>query len=88
MSAFDSTKTSLSRLLQERAREFVETVLKNVTIYWSVKEPVSAKLCVIVKRVLRMYGYSPDKQKAATGTVLQQDELLANVWMGHRGASS
>lgn len=37
----------------------------------------SAKLRVIVKRILRKYGYPPDKQELATSTVLQQAELLS-----------
>ncbi len=64
------------------ARELVETVRKNVTIDWTVKESVRAKLRVIVKRILRKYGYPPDKQETATTTVLQQAELLSESWVG------
>ncbi len=60
----------------------VETVRRNVTIDWTVKESVRAKLRVIVKRVLRKHGYPPDKQEAATTTVLQQAELLSDLWTG------
>ncbi len=63
------------------ARELVDTVKQNVTIDWTVKESVRAKLRVIVKRILRKYGYPPDKQEAATNTVLQQAELLSDYWM-------
>jgi type I restriction enzyme R subunit len=66
--------------LRTIARELVETVRKNVTIDWTVKESVRAKLRVIVKRILRKYGYPPDKQEAATNTVLQQAELLSDFW--------
>ena len=66
--------------LRTIARELVETVRKNVTIDWTVKESVRAKLRVIVKRILRKYGYPPDKQEAATSTVLQQAELLSDFW--------
>jgi type I restriction enzyme R subunit len=66
--------------LRTIARELVETVRNNVTIDWTVKESVRAKLRVIVKRILRKYGYPPDKQEAATNTVLQQAELLSNFW--------
>jgi type I restriction enzyme R subunit len=62
------------------ARELVDTVKHNVTIDWTVKESVRAKLRVIVKRILRKYGYPPDKQEAATNTVLQQAELLSDFW--------
>jgi len=70
------------------ARELVETVRRNVTIDWTVKESVRAKLRVIVKRILRKYGYPPDKQEAATNTVLQQAELLSDFWTVHGGAST
>lgn len=72
--------------LRTIARELVDTVKHNVTIDWTVKESVRAKLRVIVKRILRKYGYPPDKQEAATNTVLQQAELLSEFWtLGARG---
>jgi type I restriction enzyme R subunit len=66
--------------LKAIARELVETVRRNVSIDWTVKETVRAKLRVMVKRVLRKYGYPPDKQEAATKTVLEQAELLCWDW--------
>ncbi|MCR4303631.1 MAG: type I restriction endonuclease subunit R [Gallionella sp.] len=62
------------------ARELVETVKKNVTIDWTVRENVRAQLRVIVKRILRKYGYPPDKQEKATQTVLEQAEVLSQEW--------
>jgi Domain of unknown function (DUF3387) len=47
------------------ARELVETVKRNVTIDWTVRETVRAQLRVVVKRILRKYGYPPDKQERA-----------------------
>ncbi|HWA76036.1 MAG TPA: type I restriction endonuclease subunit R [Polyangiaceae bacterium] len=66
--------------LRTIARELVDTVKQNVTIDWTVKESVRAKLRVIVKRILRKHGYPPDKQEAATTTVLQQAELMSEYW--------
>jgi type I restriction enzyme, R subunit len=66
--------------LKTIARELVENVRKNTSIDWTVKEAVKAKLRVIVKRILRKYGYPPDKQERATQTVLQQAELLSGEW--------
>jgi type I restriction enzyme R subunit len=66
--------------LQEIARELVKMVRNNVTIDWTVKETVRAKLRVMVKRILRKYGYPPDKQDKATHTVLEPPELLARDW--------
>ena len=62
------------------ARELVETVRKNVTIDWTLRENVRAHLRVLVKRILRKHGYPPDKQEKATRTVLEQAEVLSAGW--------
>jgi type I restriction enzyme R subunit len=66
--------------LKEIARELVETVRNNVTIDWTVREAVRAKLRVMVKRILKKHGYPPDKQAKATETVIEQAELIAKDW--------
>jgi type I restriction enzyme, R subunit len=62
------------------AHELVETVRNSVTIDWTEREAVRAKIRVAVKRILRKHGYPPDKQEKATRTVLQQAELLCADW--------
>ncbi len=66
--------------LRTIARELVRTVRSNVSIDWTVKESVRARLRVMVKRVLKKYGYPPDKQEKATQTVVEQAELLGKDW--------
>lgn len=66
--------------LRTIARELVETVRKNTTIDWTIRENVRANLRVLVKRILRKYGYPPDKQEKATLTVLEQAEVLSANW--------
>ena len=66
--------------LRTIARELVEVVRRNVTIDWRIRENVRAQLRVVVKRVLRKYGYPPDKQEKATQTVLEQAEVLSEAW--------
>ena len=66
--------------LKTIARELVQAVRNNVTIDWTLKESVQAKLRVMVKRVLRNHGYPPDKEKKATETVLEQATLLCKDW--------
>ena len=66
--------------LQQIARELVATVKQNVTIDWAMRENVRAHLRVIVKRILRKYGYPPDKQEKATALVLEQTEVLSLEW--------
>ena len=67
-------------VLRTIARELVNAVRNNITIDWTLKETVQAKLRVMVKRVLRKYGYPPDKQKKATETVLEQAALICKDW--------
>ncbi|WP_414583652.1 type I restriction enzyme endonuclease domain-containing protein [Scytonema sp. PCC 10023] len=62
------------------ACELVETVRRNLTIDWTQKESVKANLRRLVKRLLRKYGYSPEKQEKATVTVLEQAESLCKNW--------
>jgi type I restriction enzyme R subunit len=62
------------------AQELVATVRKNVTIDWTIRENVRASLRVLVKRILRKYGYPPDRQERATQTVLEQAALLSAAW--------
>jgi type I restriction enzyme R subunit len=66
--------------LKTIARELVANVRKNVTIDWTLRENVRAQLRVVVKRILRKYGYPPDKQEKATQTVLEQAEVLSEEW--------
>jgi len=84
---YDALETSDSAVkvlgdetLRTIARELVETVRRNVTIDWTLRENVRAQLRVLVKRILRKYGYPPDKQEKATQTVLEQAALLSVEW--------
>jgi type I restriction enzyme R subunit len=66
--------------LRKIARELVAVVRANVTIDWTVRENVRAHLRVLVKRILRKYGYPPDRQERATQLVLEQAEALSTAW--------
>ncbi len=63
--------------LRELAVVLTETIRKNASIDWTIKENVRAKMKVAVKRLLRRYGYPPDMQLLATETVLKQAEKIA-----------
>lgn len=68
------------RQLAVIALELLKTVRANVAIDWTVKQSARAKIRILVKRILRKYGYPPDLEEAATNTVLEQAELLAASW--------
>ncbi len=63
------------------AQELVRAVRSNLKIDWAVRENVRAEMRVIVKRILRRYGYPPDKQARATELVLEQAEVLCKEWI-------
>ena len=62
------------------AQELLKAVRSSITIDWTVRENVRAKMRVIIKRILRKYGYPPDKQARATELVLEQAEIICKDW--------
>ncbi|MBK9257678.1 MAG: type I restriction endonuclease subunit R [Saprospiraceae bacterium] len=65
-------------VLRHIARELVDTVRKNTSIDWTVRENVQAKMRIAVKKILRKHGYPPDMEIKATETVIEQAKLLAD----------
>lgn len=66
--------------LKKIAQELVSGIRNSVTIDWTVKESVRARMRTMVKRILRKYDYPPDKQEQATTLVLEQAEVLCRDW--------
>jgi type I restriction enzyme R subunit len=62
------------------AHELVASIRTNVTVDWMHREAARARMRVLVKRLLRKYGYPPDLQDAAVQNVLQQAEALSSDW--------
>lgn len=67
--------------LRKIALELTQMIRKSVTIDWTQRESVQAEIRLKVKKILRKYGYPPDKQERATKTVLEQAELIARDWV-------
>jgi type I restriction enzyme R subunit len=74
--------------LRELSIVLVDRVKQNATIDWSIKESVRARITVMVKRLLRQYGYPPDKQAIATETVLQQAQLFTEEWVNNAASKA
>lgn len=62
--------------LRELAIVLVQRIRQNATIDWNLKESVRARMKVMVKRLLRQYGYPPDMQALATELVLEQAKVF------------
>ena len=67
--------------LKKIAHELAENLRQNLTVDWSQRESVQAKLRLMVKRILRKYKYPPDQQEAAVELVLQQARALGEDWL-------
>lgn len=81
---YDALETSDSavailgdEILRTISRELLESVRNSTTIDWTIKESVQATLRRNIRRILRKYGYPPDKQEKAIQTVMEQARLLA-----------
>ncbi|QXW30378.1 type I restriction endonuclease subunit R [Aeromonas sanarellii] len=68
-------------ILRKIAQELTDNLRKNLSVDWSARDSVRAKLRIMVKRILRKYKYPPDGQEEAVQTVLQQAEALGEEWV-------
>lgn len=62
------------------AHELLAGLKENASVDWAHRDSARARMRVLVKRILRKYGYPPDLQDAAVQTVLQQAEALSAGW--------
>src|SRR3989442_10302671 len=74
--------------LRKIALELTRMIRESVTIDWTQRESVQAEIRLRVKKILRKYGYPPDKQERATQTILEQAEVIAKDWVGTEGSSA
>lgn len=69
------------------AHELLMSLRENVSVDWAHRDSARARMRVLVKRILRKYGYPPDLQDTAVQTVLQQAEALSSGWTVSRGGT-
>ncbi|WP_447778872.1 type I restriction endonuclease subunit R [Aeromonas veronii] len=68
------------KTLAKIAHELTASLRRSVTVDWSRRESVRARLRLLVKRILRTYKYPPDQQEEAAQLVLAQAESLCEAW--------
>jgi type I restriction enzyme R subunit len=66
--------------LKKIAQELTLSLRNNITVDWSERESVRAKLRLMVRRILKKYKYPPDQEQEAVALVLQQVEALGEEW--------
>ena len=77
----DAVREVGDEILKRIAHELTESLRKNISVDWSVRKKVRAKLRLMVKRILRKYKYPPSKQEDAIQLVLEQAETLSAQWV-------
>jgi type I restriction enzyme R subunit len=73
--------------LKKIAQELTQSLRDNLTVDWSERESVRAKLRLMVKRILKKYKYPPDQAEVAVQLVLEQAQALGEEW-SHQGAEA
>ena len=66
--------------LKKIAHELTQKLRKNISVDWQQRESVRAKMCNMIRIILRRYRYPPDKQAEALKLVMQQAEVLSDEW--------
>ena len=67
--------------LKKIAQELTQSLRENLTVDWSERESVRAKLRLMVKRILKKYKYPPDMADSAVELVLAQAQALGEDWV-------
>jgi type I restriction enzyme, R subunit len=63
-------------ILIQIARDLTKSIKNNISVDWSIRESVQAKMKMTVKRLLKKYGYPPDKTAKAVDLVMEQTKLM------------
>jgi type I restriction enzyme R subunit len=84
--ALETSEASVRELgdsvLKEIARQLTDYLRKNLTVDWSVRDTVRAKMRGQIKLILKRHKYPPDMESRAVDLVLKQAEALSTAWMG------
>lgn len=63
-------------VLKQIAIALTASLRRNMSVDWNIRSSVQSKMKMIIKRLLKEYGYPKDKRDQATETVLEQARLM------------
>ena len=63
-------------ILKQIARELTRAIKNNISVDWSIRESVQSRMKMIIKRLLKKYGYPPDKTAIAVEIIMEQTKLM------------
>ncbi|OGT20789.1 MAG: hypothetical protein A2522_08360 [Gallionellales bacterium RIFOXYD12_FULL_53_10] len=82
--ALETNESSVRELgdsvLKEIARQLTNFPRNNLSVDWSVRETVRAKMRAQIKLILKRHKYPPDLEAKAIDLVLKQAEALSEAW--------
>jgi type I restriction enzyme R subunit len=82
--ALETNEASVRELgdnvLKEIACQLTDYLRKNLTVDWSVRDTVRAKIRGQIKLILKRHKYPPDLEAKAIELVLKQAEALSEAW--------
>jgi len=63
-------------ILKQIARDLTRSIKNNISVDWAIRDSVQAKMKMTIKRMLKKFGYPPDKTAKAIDTVMEQTKLM------------
>ena len=63
-------------ILMQIAKDLTASIKNNISVDWAIRESVQARMKMTVKRLLKKYGYPPDKTAKAVDIVMEQTKLM------------
>lgn len=63
-------------ILKQIARDLTISIKNNISVDWAIRDSVQAKMKMTIKRLLKKYGYPPDKTAKAVDIVMEQTKLM------------
>jgi type I restriction enzyme R subunit len=65
-------------ILKQIARDLTVSIKNSVSVDWAIRDSVQAKMRMTIKRLLKKYGYPPDKAAKAIDIVMEQTKLMCS----------
>lgn len=79
----DSAKVLMEDdILKQIARDLTKSIKKDISIDWSIRENVQARMRMTIKKLLKKYGYPPDKTPHAVDIIMEQTKLMCENEVG------
>jgi type I restriction enzyme, R subunit len=63
-------------VLKQIATELAGTIRNNLSVDWTIRENVQARMRVIIKRLLKKYKYPPDASEEAVRLIMEQAKQM------------